>query len=195
MPSKQQRGRGGFTLIELLVVVVIIGILASVAMPSFADAQDRARNAAMQSNVGVIRTGLEAYAGDHQGRYPHDGPASTPDSLVSTTAGQGFLADGYLPGNAFPKAPWNTERQTTVIAFNTSTPAAGCGERVPEPGEVVGAGAAVARPTLLTHYGALVYDTWSTNALGPQQLGYVVHGIGKKRKQAVIALSKATRPE
>jgi len=191
----QGKRRRGFTLIELLVVVVIIGILASVAVPSFADAQDRARNAAMQSNSRVVQQALEAYVGDHQGRYPQDN--NTGDGFGSNTPGSGFQSDGYLPGNQLPKSPWCAQSQTAVIAFDGSTAAGGVGQALAEPGTPLGRDGIVAtKPTLIQHYGALVYDTWSTGAaLGPQQTAYVLHAIGKRRDQATIALTRAQRPE
>ena len=56
----------GFTLIELLVVVAIIGILASIAIPAFADYKKRAFNARAQSDLRNILTAEEAYFTDEE---------------------------------------------------------------------------------------------------------------------------------
>ena len=54
------RGKG-FTLLELLVVVIIIGILASIAIPQFVRVTERSRQAEARTILGAIRTAEAAY--------------------------------------------------------------------------------------------------------------------------------------
>ena len=61
--------RKGFTLIELLIVVVIIGILAAIAIPKFANTKDKAYVAAMKSDLRNLATYEEQYAADNNGAY------------------------------------------------------------------------------------------------------------------------------
>ncbi|MEP7087426.1 MAG: prepilin-type N-terminal cleavage/methylation domain-containing protein [Gemmatimonadota bacterium] len=53
--------KSGFTLIELLIVVVIIGILASIAIPKFASTKSQAFLAAMRSDLRNLATAEEGY--------------------------------------------------------------------------------------------------------------------------------------
>jgi prepilin-type N-terminal cleavage/methylation domain-containing protein len=63
------RNRKGFTLIELLIVVVIIGILAAIAIPKFANTKDKAYVAAMKSDLRNLATYEKQYAADNNGAY------------------------------------------------------------------------------------------------------------------------------
>jgi prepilin-type N-terminal cleavage/methylation domain-containing protein len=55
------RARAGFTLIELLVVVVIIGVLASIAIPRYALTKGRANIARVKSDLRNLETAQESY--------------------------------------------------------------------------------------------------------------------------------------
>lgn len=62
--------RGGFTLIELLVVVAIIGILAAILFPVFAQARERARQSACISNNRQFLLAVAMYSQDHDDMLP-----------------------------------------------------------------------------------------------------------------------------
>jgi prepilin-type N-terminal cleavage/methylation domain-containing protein len=68
-----ERRPRGFTLIELLVVIAIIAILAAILFPVFAQARDKARQAACLSNVKQIALGISMYRQDWDGCGPFAG--------------------------------------------------------------------------------------------------------------------------
>jgi type IV pilus assembly protein PilA len=67
--NEMSSNKKGFTLIELLIVVVIIGILAAIAIPKFANTKDKAYVAAMKSDLRNLATYEEQYAADYNGAY------------------------------------------------------------------------------------------------------------------------------
>ena len=58
------RKANGFTLIELIIVVVIIGILASIAIPKFGNTKEKAYVAGMKADLRNMVTAQEAYFAD-----------------------------------------------------------------------------------------------------------------------------------
>ncbi|HJU67384.1 MAG TPA: prepilin-type N-terminal cleavage/methylation domain-containing protein [Gemmatimonadaceae bacterium] len=78
--------RKGFTLIELLIVVVIIGILAAIAIPKFANTKEKAYVAAMKSDLRNLMTAEEGYFADFQAFGSVAAVNFTPSNGVTVTA-------------------------------------------------------------------------------------------------------------
>ena len=68
--------RKGFTLIELLIVVVIIGILAAIAIPKFANTKEKAVVASMKSDLRNLASSQEAYWVENRTYYAGVIPAA-----------------------------------------------------------------------------------------------------------------------
>ena len=93
----------GFTLVELLVVMLILGILAAIAIPSFFAQRDKARDADAKSQARTAQTAIETYATGNQGSYLGATAGTATDELNvieptlndSTVAVSGLAADEY----------------------------------------------------------------------------------------------------
>ena len=78
--------RKGFTLIELLIVVVIIGILAAIAIPKFAQTKEKAYIAAMKSDLKNMVSAAEAAYADDNTYANFDAPAGSSGVTLNITA-------------------------------------------------------------------------------------------------------------
>ena len=82
--------QSGFTLVELMIVVAIIGVLAAVAIPKFADMLEKSREGATKGNLSAIRSAVSNYYADQQGVYP-----LTLDTQTGTQGGVAYT--GFQP--------------------------------------------------------------------------------------------------
>ena len=93
--------RKGFTLIELLIVVVIIGILAAIAIPKFANTKEKAYLTAMKSDLRNLVTAEEAFFAD--------------SVKYTTTIGTGGLTFNVTSGNGTPTIAITADGWTATI--------------------------------------------------------------------------------
>jgi prepilin-type N-terminal cleavage/methylation domain-containing protein len=98
--------RKGFTLIELLIVVVIIGILAAIAIPKFANTKEKAYVASMKSDLRNLMTAEEGYFADFQ--------AYGTEADVNFTATNGVTVSAAPAGGGVPGYTANASHNQTT---------------------------------------------------------------------------------
>ena len=65
-----QNNRRGFTLVEILIVVIILGILAAIVIPKFANASEDAKRNSLTSSLHSLRSQIELFMLQHGDKPP-----------------------------------------------------------------------------------------------------------------------------
>ncbi|MDE3199404.1 MAG: type II secretion system protein [Acidobacteriota bacterium] len=112
MRIRAKKSDSGFTLLELIVVMTIIGILATLAVPSFVGAIRSAREAVLKEDLHVMRAAIDSYTMDKQ---------KAPQSLDD------LVQNGYL--KTIPEDPmthatdtWTTETSDALYSLDQTEP-------------------------------------------------------------------------
>jgi len=116
-PRKTMRqSQRGFTLTELLIVVAIIGILTSIAIPLFANVQQRARIAKAQGDARALASAAAVY-GAHMGIVP----TALTDLTAPATNSQNIAAGPFMASVPAPPSGWAAYTYTADTAAGTFT--------------------------------------------------------------------------
>jgi type IV pilus assembly protein PilA len=108
----------GFTLIELLVVILIIGILAAIAIPSFLSQKDKAGDASAKSYARNMQTAQETYFTDNN-RYADDLPRlQTIEPALRETPGTTAPTADDTPAGGFTVTATSDKGVTYTVTRN-----------------------------------------------------------------------------
>ncbi len=105
----QLRNKKGFTLIELIMVIVIIGVLAAVAIPTFGNLIESAKAGATKGSLGAIRSAAAI-------QYAQNA-TTTNGAVFPATLDTTMFASGQIPENAITGSRLIVAVTTTPATF------------------------------------------------------------------------------
>jgi general secretion pathway protein G len=108
----KRKDEAAFTLMELMIVMMIIGVLTTLAIPSFVSAIRNAREAVLKEDLRVMRSAIDSYTMDKQ---------KAPQSL------EDLVQEGYLkviPEDPMTKArdTWTTDTSDALHSLDQTDP-------------------------------------------------------------------------
>ena len=110
------RSASGFTLVELLVVVIILGILAAIVIPRFANASINAQTASLKNQLQTVRAAIQLYRVQHRD-VPPDLVGSNWSAFIDKTDGWGNPSvDPHDWGPYMQDTPRNPLAGSTAIS-------------------------------------------------------------------------------
>jgi prepilin-type N-terminal cleavage/methylation domain-containing protein len=109
----------GFSLVELIVVMVIIGLLASMAIPRLSRGSEGAVDAAADADLRIVRQAIVLYAAEHSNTFP--GPDA--DSVVAqlTQHSNRWGATSAKPTSAYVLGPYLVAIPPCPIGVNAGS--------------------------------------------------------------------------
>ena len=110
--ARMPRQEDGFTLVELMIVMLIIGVLAAIAIPSYIASIKSAREAVLKEDLHVMRNAIDSYTMD-KGKAPQ-----SLDDLVQS----GYLKSIPVDPITHSSETWVTATDDTLESVDQSEP-------------------------------------------------------------------------
>jgi len=173
-----RKNQAGFSLVELMVVVAIIGILASLAIPSIGKYMAKARQSEAKTQLSSLYTAEKAFFAEYSAYHSQFGPLGySPEGKLRYVVGfaaVGTPADATNGYNAAAAAGVAAATQTLAYCTVTVAMTNGCmmlsgADGNPPTAANLPAGTTLTKPTFIAGAGAIVHnalagmDQWTIN--------------------------------